>query len=108
MQVHVEAGTVQVDLLDNNERTTHEFRVSSNELNELPFSYTAGVFIEESNLKTQNDYGYLGFLDSYPDQLGQTQLLEVFMLIILILEIRNIDFLMILREMMNKQLILLS
>ena len=60
------AGTVQVDLLDNNERTTHEFRVSSNELNELPFSYTAGVFIEESNLKTQNDYGYLGFLDSYP------------------------------------------
>ncbi len=61
------AGTVQVDLLDNNERTTHEFRVSSNELNELPFSYTAGVFIEESNLKTQNDYGYLGFLDSYPN-----------------------------------------
>ena len=60
------AGTVQVDLLDNNERTTHEFRVSSTELNELPFSYTAGVFIEESNLKTQNDYGYLGFLDSYP------------------------------------------
>ena len=61
------AGTVQVDLLDNNERTTHEFRVSSTELNELPFSYTAGVFIEESNLKTQNDYGYLGFLDSYPN-----------------------------------------
>ena len=60
------AGTVQVDLLDNNERTTHEFRVSSTELNELPFSYTAGVFIEESNLQTQNDYGYLGFLDSYP------------------------------------------
>ena len=26
---------------------------SSTELNELPFSYTAGVFIEESNLKTQ-------------------------------------------------------
>jgi len=61
------AGTVQVDLLDNNERTTHEFRVSSTELNELPFSYTAGVFIEESNLKTQNDYGYLGFLDSFPN-----------------------------------------
>ena len=60
-------GTVQVDLLDNNERTTHEFRVSSNELNEMPFSYTAGVFIEESNLKTQNDYGYQGFLDSYPN-----------------------------------------
>lgn len=61
------AGTVQVDLLDNNERTTHEFRVSSNELSNLPFSYTAGVFIEESNLKTQNDYGYQGFLDAYPE-----------------------------------------
>ena len=59
-------GTVQVDLLDNNERTTHEFRVSSNELSDLPFSYTAGVFIEDSKLQTQNDYGYLGFLDSYP------------------------------------------
>ena len=60
------SGAVQVDLLDNNERTTHEFRVSSNEFSDLPFSYTAGVFVEESVLKTQNDYGYLGFLDVYP------------------------------------------
>ena len=61
------SGATQVDLLDNNERTTHEFRVSSNEFSELPFSYTAGIFIEESTLKTQNDYGYMGFLDAYPD-----------------------------------------
>lgn len=64
---HCGVGTVQVDLLDNNERTTHEFRVSSNELSDLPFSYTAGVFIEESTLQTQNDYGYQGFLEAYPD-----------------------------------------
>ena len=49
-----------------NERTTHEFRVSTNELSELPFSFTAGVFIEESVLDTQNDFGYLGFLDLIP------------------------------------------
>jgi len=60
------SGAVQVDLLDNNERTTHEFRVTSNEFSDLPFSYTVGVFMEESTLKTQNDYGYLGFLDAYP------------------------------------------
>ncbi|MDC0402220.1 TonB-dependent receptor plug domain-containing protein [Gammaproteobacteria bacterium] len=60
------SGVVDLYLLDDNERTTHEFRVSSNELSELPFSYTAGVFIEESILKTQNDYGYNGFLEAYP------------------------------------------
>ena len=64
---HCGVGTVQTDLLDNNDRTTHEFRVSSNELSDLPFSYTAGVFIEDSSLETQNDYGYQGFLEAYPD-----------------------------------------
>tara|TARA_B100001057_G_scaffold494309_1_gene590593 strand:+ start:18155 stop:20638 length:2484 start_codon:yes stop_codon:yes gene_type:complete len=57
---------VRVDVLDENERTTHEFRVSSNEMSDLPFSYTAGIFIEESKMATQNDFGYLGFLDVYP------------------------------------------
>ena len=57
---------VRVDVLDQNERTTHEFRISSNENSDLPFSYTAGIFKEESILKTQNDFGYLGFLDVYP------------------------------------------
>ena len=61
------SGVVDLYLLDDNERTTNEFRVSSNELSDLPFSYTAGVFIEESTLKTQNDYGYNGFLEAYPD-----------------------------------------
>jgi len=56
------SATVQVDLLDHNERTTHEFRVSSNELFDSPISFTAGVFIDESDLETQNDYGYLGTL----------------------------------------------
>ena len=60
------SGVVDLYLLDDNERTTHEFRVSSNELSELPFSYTAGVFIEESVLKTENDYGYNGFLEAHP------------------------------------------
>jgi outer membrane receptor protein involved in Fe transport len=60
------SGVVDLYLLDDNERTTHEFRVSSNELSELPFSYTAGVFIEESVLKTENDFGYNGFLEAYP------------------------------------------
>ena len=32
------SGVVDLYLLDDNERTTHEFRVSSNELSELPFS----------------------------------------------------------------------
>ncbi|MBL88325.1 MAG: TonB-dependent receptor, partial [Gammaproteobacteria bacterium] len=45
----------RVDVLDQNERTTHEFRISSNENSDLPFSYTAGIFKEESILKTQND-----------------------------------------------------
>ena len=53
-------------MVDKNERTTHEFRVSSNETSELPFSFTAGMFIEESILDTQNDFGYLGFLDLIP------------------------------------------
>jgi outer membrane receptor protein involved in Fe transport len=61
------SGVVDLFLLDDNTRTTNEFRVSSNELSDLPFSYTAGVFIEESTLKTQNDYGYNGFLEAYPD-----------------------------------------
>lgn len=56
------SATVQVDLLDHNERTTHEFRVSSNELFDSPISFTAGVFLDESDLETQNDYGYLGTL----------------------------------------------
>jgi iron complex outermembrane receptor protein len=60
------SGVVDLYLHDDNERTTHEFRVASSDLNELPFSYTAGVFIEESVLKTENDYGYQGFLDAYP------------------------------------------
>ena len=60
------SGVVDLYLHDDNERTTHEFRVASSELSELPFSYTAGVFIEESVLKTENDYGYQGFLDAYP------------------------------------------
>ena len=58
------SATVQVELYDENQRTTHEFRVSSNEFSDLPFSYTAGVFIDESELKTQNDYGYLGTLSA--------------------------------------------
>ncbi len=58
------SATVQVELYDENSRTTHEFRVSSNEFSDLPFSYTAGVFIDESELKTQNDYGYLGTLSA--------------------------------------------
>jgi len=58
------SATVQVELYDENQRTTHEFRVSSNEFSELPFSYTAGVFMDESELKTQNDYGYLGTLSA--------------------------------------------
>jgi outer membrane receptor protein involved in Fe transport len=61
------SGVVDLYLLDDNTRTTNEFRVSSNELSDLPFSYTAGVFIEESTLKTQNDYGYNGFLEAYPE-----------------------------------------
>ena len=60
------SSEVRVDVVDENERTTHEFRVSTNELSELPFSFTAGVFIEESVLDTQNDFGYLGFLDLIP------------------------------------------
>ncbi len=60
------SSEVRVDVVDENERTTHEFRVSSNETSELPFSFTAGVFIEESILDTQNDFGYLGFLDLIP------------------------------------------
>jgi iron complex outermembrane receptor protein len=56
------SATVQVELFDENQRTTHEFRVSSNEFSDLPFSYTAGVFMDESELMTQNDYGYLGTL----------------------------------------------
>ena len=56
------SATVQVDLLDHNERTTHEFRVSSNELFDSSISFTAGVFLDESDLETQNDYGYLGTL----------------------------------------------
>ncbi|MDB4135245.1 TonB-dependent receptor plug domain-containing protein [Gammaproteobacteria bacterium] len=56
------SATVQVELFDENQRTTHEFRVSSNEFSDLPFSYTAGVFLDESELMTQNDYGYLGAL----------------------------------------------
>ena len=51
---------VLVVLDDQNERTTHEFRIASNELSELPFSYTAGVFIDESILKTINEYNYNG------------------------------------------------
>ncbi|MDA8933771.1 TonB-dependent receptor plug domain-containing protein [Gammaproteobacteria bacterium] len=58
------SATVQVELYDENQRTTHEFRVSSNEFSDLPFSYTAGVFIDESELQTQNDYGYLGTLSA--------------------------------------------
>ena len=58
------SATVQVELYDENQRTTHEFRVSSNEFSDLPFSYTAGVFIDESELKTINDYGYLGTLSA--------------------------------------------
>ena len=58
------SATVQVDLLDHNERTTHEFRVSSNELFDSSVSFTAGVFMDESNLETQNDYGYLGTLSA--------------------------------------------
>ena len=58
---------VRVDVIDENERTTHEFRVSSNEMSDLPFSYTAGIFIEESKMASQNDFGYLGFLDVYPN-----------------------------------------
>ena len=53
-------ATVSVELLDDNQRTTHEFRVSSNDESDLPFSYTAGVFIDESILETENDYCYLG------------------------------------------------
>ena len=49
-------ATVSVELIDDNQRTTHEFRVSSNEESDLPFSYTAGVFIDESILETENDY----------------------------------------------------
>ena len=60
------SSEVRVDVVDENERTTHEFRVSSNETSELPFSFTAGMFIEESILDTQNDFGYLGFLDLIP------------------------------------------
>ena len=60
------SGVVDLYLHDDNERTTHEFRVASSDSSELPFSYTAGVFIEESVLKTENDYGYQGFLDAYP------------------------------------------
>jgi len=60
------SGVVDLYLHDDNERTTHEFRVASSELSKLPFSYTAGVFIEESVLKTENDYGYQGFLDAHP------------------------------------------
>jgi len=51
---------VLVELDDQNERTTHEFRIASNEMSELPFSYTAGVFIDESILKTINEYNYNG------------------------------------------------
>ena len=53
-------ATVSVELIDDNQRTTHEFRVSSNDESDLPFSYTAGVFIDESILETENDYCYLG------------------------------------------------
>ena len=49
-----------VELDDQNERTTHEFRIASNEMSELPFSYTAGVFSDESILKTINEYNYNG------------------------------------------------
>ena len=58
------SATVQVDLVDENERTTHEFRVSSNELFDSPLSFTAGVFIDDSELITRNDYGYLGALSA--------------------------------------------
>ncbi len=61
---------VLVELDDQNERTTHEFRIASNENSELPFSYTAGVFIDESILMTINEYNYNGAIspegqDSY-------------------------------------------
>ena len=49
---------VLVVLDDQNERTTHEFRIASNEMSELPFSYTAGVFIDERILMTINEYNY--------------------------------------------------
>lgn len=58
------SATVQVDLMDSNERTTHEFRVSTNEFWDSPVTFTAGVFIDDSQLITQNDYGYLGTLDT--------------------------------------------
>jgi outer membrane receptor protein involved in Fe transport len=58
------SATVQVDLVDENERTTHEFRVSSNELFDSPLSFTAGIFIDDSELVTRNDYGYLGALSA--------------------------------------------
>jgi outer membrane receptor protein involved in Fe transport len=60
----------QVDVLDKNDRSTHEFRVSSNELSDLPFSYTAGVFVEESKMTTLNDFSYFGFNDVYPAVTG--------------------------------------
>ena len=56
-------ATTLLELYDDNERTTHEFRISSNELSDLPFSYTAGIFMDESVIETKNDYNYLGVLD---------------------------------------------
>jgi outer membrane receptor protein involved in Fe transport len=56
------SATVQVDLADENDRTTHEFRISSNELMDSPFSFTAGIFLDDSELVTRNNYGYLGTL----------------------------------------------
>tara|TARA_B100000575_G_scaffold150687_1_gene120135 strand:- start:4364 stop:6928 length:2565 start_codon:yes stop_codon:yes gene_type:complete len=67
------SATTLVDLFDDNERTTHEFRISSNELSDLPFSYTAGIFIDESTIETKNDYNYLGVLDPESDAWGPYQ-----------------------------------
>ncbi len=58
-------ATVSVELFDKNERTTHEFRVSSNEAWESDISFTAGIFLDENILETENDYCYLGTLHPY-------------------------------------------